>query len=366
MSGTSVDGIDAALVDFAPKTPQLIAHDNTPFPAKIREAILALCSPGKNEIDRCGQLDVEIGKLFSIAVTSLLTKANISAKDIVAIGSHGQTIRHRPGLISPFSMQIGDPNTIAAKTGITTVADFRRKDMTVGGQGAPLVPAFHQAIFESTPIPITIVNIGGIGNVTFLDSQHKLTSGFDTGPGNTLMDAWIFQHLHKEYDKNGKWATTGNANTLLLEALLTDPYFKQKPPKSTGTEYFNLAWLNYYLDQFEVNLKPEDVQATLLKLTAVSIINAINKHAPSTREVLICGGGVHNKPLMQEISRTGQTLISPSLKTASTEERGISPDYMESMAFAWLAMQTLARKPGNLPSVTGAEKEVILGAVYYP
>ncbi|MBL4868671.1 MAG: anhydro-N-acetylmuramic acid kinase [Pseudomonadales bacterium] len=366
MSGTSVDGIDAALVDFSSNAPALIAHHETPFPVSIRERIIALCSPGENEIDRCGQLDIEIGKLFAEAAASLLAKAKINPNDIIAIGSHGQTIRHRPTLLSPFTLQIGDPNTIAQKTGITTVADFRRKDMVVGGQGAPLLPAFHQAVLKSTSTCIAIVNIGGVGNITLLNPRHKRTLGFDTGPGNTLMDAWIVQHHGKQYDENGFWAAEGTTNTELLEALISDPYFELVPPKSTGREYFNLVWLDSYLEKMNCEISPKDVQATLLRLTALSIVNAIHQYGSATEEILVCGGGVHNKILMQEISTIAESLISPTLKTLSTEDKGINPDHMESMGFAWLAMQTLERKPGNLPSVTGAEKEVVLGAVFYP
>ncbi|MBV1881755.1 MAG: anhydro-N-acetylmuramic acid kinase [Pseudomonadales bacterium] len=366
MSGTSVDGIDAALVDFSGNMPQLIAHNETSFPEEIRNNILTLCSSGDNEIDRCGQLDIEIGHLFSQAVNALLIKAKISATEILAIGSHGQTVRHRPALPSAFTLQIGDPNTIAHQTGITTIADFRRKDIALGGQGAPLLPAFHRAVFKSSSKHTAIVNIGGFGNVTLLNPLKQWPLGFDTGPGNTLLDLWIHQHQGKQYDENGNWASQGFVNKKLLSELMADPYFQLPPPKSTGREYFNLAWLNAYLEKVGTPIQPVDIQATLLLLTAQSIVDAIKIYGPDTEEILVCGGGVHNKRLMKAISTTAQKQFTSTVETLSTEMRGVNPDYMESMGFAWLAMQTLERKPGNLPSVTGARKEAVLGAVYYP
>lgn len=372
MSGTSIDGIDAALVDFSSTPPQLIAHSDTPFPEEMRNDIIALCSPGDNEIDRCGKLDINIGKLLAQSVISLLEDAAVDARDVIAIGSHGQTVRHRPFIGSPFTLQIGDPNTIAQQTGITTVADFRRKDMAAGGQGAPLVPAFHQTLFNSPNSHATlkkantvVVNIGGMANATFLQKEAGKTHGFDTGPGNTLLDAWIGEHKDLHYDTNGNWGATGSVNKTLLKALLSDPYFELSPPKSTGREYFNLPWLNQHLEQLDLPLSPRDVQATLLQLTTSSIVNAIKEYGPDTDEILVCGGGVHNIRLMSSLLSSAQNLISKDIKAISTAEKGINPDQMESMAFAWLAMRTLERRPGNLPSVTGACEEVVLGAVYY-
>ncbi len=353
MSGTSADGIDAALVDFHSTQPKLVAHHFTEFNPELRERILALNHPGHDEINRLGELDHLLGKAFADAAIALLAKSGIAASDIRAIGSHGQTIRHRPQL--RFTLQIGDPNMIAAKTGITTVADFRRRDMAYGGQGAPLVPAFHQTILSSTKHDRAIVNIGGVANITFLpcDSQKSIL-GFDTGPGNNLMDAWIQQHLQKTHDKNGEWAKQGTVSLDLLEKLLSDAYFKMIPPKSTGPEYFNLAWLNKHL----CSQKNGDVQATLAELTAITISNAI-KNVMHDGEVLICGGGVHNQYVMQRLA----ALLEP-LHVLSTEAYGVHPDWMEAMAFAWLAKQTLDKKPGNVMKVTGAKQEAILGGIY--
>lgn len=351
MSGTSADGIDAALVDFHSAKPSLIAHHFTEFDAELRKRILALNHPGHDEINRLGELDHLLGKTFAQAAHVLLEKSNISASHIRAIGSHGQTIRHNPD--ARFTLQIGDPNIIAADTGITTIADFRRKDMAHGGQGAPLVPAFHQAILSSETYDRAIVNIGGVANMTFLPRNQRVL-GFDTGPGNNLMDAWIQMHVGKSHDKNGEWAKQGMISAELLKKLLDDAYFKAAPPKSTGPEYFNLAWLKKYVDHH----KEVDVQSTLAELTAVTITHAV-KHLMDQGEVLICGGGVHNDYLMQRLT----ALLQP-LQVLSTEVYGVHPDWMEAMAFAWLAKQTLDKKPGNIMQVTGARQTAILGGVY--
>jgi anhydro-N-acetylmuramic acid kinase len=353
MSGTSADGIDAALVDFNSATPLLVAHHFTEFSSDLRERILALNHPGHDEINRLGELDHILGKAFADAANTLLAKSGIATSDIRAIGSHGQTIRHHPQL--RFTLQIADPNMIAAKTGITTVADFRRRDMAYGGQGAPLVPAFHQTILRSKDHDRAVVNIGGVANITFLPCDlQKSILGFDTGPGNNLMDAWIQQHLQKTHDKNGEWAKQGIVSVDLLKKLLNDAYFKMIPPKSTGPEYFNLAWLNKHLG----SQKNDDVQATLAELTAITISNAI-KNLMNSGEVLICGGGVHNQYLMQRLT----ALLKP-FDVLSTEKYGVHPDWMEAMAFAWLAKQTLEKKPGNVMQVTGAKEQAILGGVY--
>lgn len=354
MSGTSADGIDAALVDFNSAKPVLVEHHFTEFNTELRVRILALNHPGHDEINRLGELDHLLGKVFAEAANTLLEKSGVTASDIRAIGSHGQTIRHHPQLA--FTLQIGDPNIIAAKTGITTVADFRRRDMAHGGQGAPLVPAFHQTILTNTEYDTAVVNIGGVANITFLpcDTQKSIL-GFDTGPGNNLMDAWTQQHLQKTHDKNGDWAKQGTASIDLLEKLLSDAYFKTPPPKSTGPEYFNLTWLQKHLSH---RYKDVDVQATLAELTAVTITHAV-KNLMTQGEILICGGGVHNQYLMQRLA----SLLEP-LHVGSTEAHGVNPDWMEAMAFAWLAKQTLERKPGNVTQVTGAKQSAILGGVY--
>jgi len=354
MSGTSADGIDAALVDFSESSPKLIATYYSPYSSSLREKIHALCAPGENEIERLAEIDVLLGKAFANTVNTLLKNQAISPEKIHAIGSHGQTIRHYPKLT--FTLQIGDPNIIAAETGIVTVADFRRKDLAFGGQGAPLVPAFHQQIFSAKEKNRAIVNIGGIANVTLLSPHNESVLGFDTGPGNTLLDAWIHSQQKKPYDENGDWARLGSLNQDLLHALLLDPYFKLAPPKSTGREYFNLDWLQKYLANRTIS--PADVQATLVELTAQSIMNAIKTHLQAA-DVFICGGGVHNQFLIERLRAQSAFTIK------STEEFGIPPDWVEAIAFAWLAKQTLNRQPGNLPSVTGAKKNTILGGIYY-
>lgn len=359
MSGTSVDGIDAAVVDFSEAYPAVVATHYTPYAAELKNQILSLCQPGDNEIERLGQLDVLLGKEFATAVKQLLNHASLSPQAITAIGSHGQTIRHAPHNNHRFTLQIADPNTIAAETGITTVADFRRKDIALGGQGAPLVPAFHQHVFTRTDKNRAIVNIGGIANVTMLP-QHQQDNiiGFDLGPGNVLLDAWIKLHQDKQHDPQGEWGAQGSVQTDLLSQFLSDNFFKLSPPKSTGREHFNLAWLNQHLQHKKI--AAVDVQATLVEMTARSIIEPIRHHF-SSGEILVCGGGAHNAYLMSRLS----ALAQPQCSVASTQLYGLDPDWIEAMAFAWLARQTINRQPGNLPGVTGATKTAVLGGIYY-
>lgn len=361
MSGTSMDGIDAALVDFSHAQPKLIATHYTPFPEPLRKKIHALCLDGDDEIVRLGELDVILGKEFANAVNAILKQQSLPPSMIKAIGSHGQTIRHMPEQPYRFTMQIGDPNIIAAETGITTIADFRRKDIALGGQGAPLVPAFHHHVFSSNTINRAIVNIGGIANVTIL-LKEKMGQiiGFDTGPGNMLMDAWIHTHQNESHDKDGMWSAEGVVQKDLLKQFMADDFFRLPPPKSTGRELFNLSWLNNHLQIHGNTISAVDVQATLVELTATSIIHAVHKYMPDG-EILVCGGGAHNAHLMARL----QALATPNMVVATTEKCGIHPDWVEAIAFAWLANQTLNRKAGNLPSVTGAKKPTILGGVYY-
>lgn len=359
MSGTSADAVDLALVDFANNQVQLVATHSLPLASDIRQQIHHLGNPADNEIDRMGELDRQLGEIFADSINQLLSTTGISPNQILAIGSHGQTIRHRPpGTVKyPFTLQIGNPNTIAERTGITTVADFRRRDMAADGHGAPLVPAFHQAIFQSQNIDRAVVNIGGMANITWLPNSGK-TLGFDTGPGNVLMDTWILKNLGKNYDANGDWAASGQVDKELLEDFLAHPFFAQIPPKSTGREAFNLAWLDDRLAQ--KTLSPADIQATLLALTAESIAKDIKYLTTSTCEVFVCGGGAYNLRLMAELAQR-----LPQATVASTAALGIAPEWIEAMAFAWLAYQTMNRKPGNLSAVTGAKREVILGGVYF-
>jgi len=358
MSGTSIDGIDAALVSI-PLNGRLtlLASHQHPFPAALRNSIQALMLPGPDEIEREGELDVQLGRLFADAAKTLLAKSGVSASSIRAIGSHGQTIRHRPHAAYPFTRQIGNPSVVAEDTGITTVADFRARDLAAGGQGAPLVPAFHQWFFRKPGTNRAIVNIGGIANITWLPATDGgLVLGFDTGPGNTLLDQWIARHRNEPYDRDGAWAASGRVQNDLLARLMADDYFAKAPPKSTGREHFNLAWLE---QQFAGKLAPEDIQATLAELTAASIAQGLKSLPEKIDEIYICGGGHHNRHLLARLQAQ-----LPGMPVASTETLGLDPDWVEAAAFAWLAHQTLAGHAGNLPSVTGARHPVLLGGIY--
>lgn len=356
MSGTSIDGIDAGLVDFTDDNIRVIAFQYQAFSADLREKIHQLSQPDQPVLlEHFGAIDSQLGQLFAEATLTLLDKAGIPANSIKAIGSHGQTVYHAPNGCHGFSLQIGDPNRIAELTGITTIADFRRRDIAAGGQGAPLVPAFHQAVFGTPDQTTTVLNIGGIANITVLGKKPVL--GFDTGPGNTLMDYWCQKNLARPYDANGDWAHKGEINTELLSHLLADVYFRQTPPKSTGKEYFSPAWLNQKIIPFLAS-KPEDIQATLCQFSAASIVDAILKYADDSEHVLVCGGGVHNQQLLAMLR---ELLPMPVTSTAAF---GIDPDHVEAIAFAWLAKQTLQHKPGNLCSVTGAKTPVVLGGIY--
>ena len=366
MTGTSMDGIDAALVEFsdADKSNQIriVTTHSHAIPKTLRTALLDLSLPGRDTIDQMGSADAQLGELLAEAVNSLLLKASMASTQITAIGSHGQTIRHRPPGASsesplPFTLQIGDPNRIAAHTGISTVADFRRRDIALGGHGAPLVPAFHQAAFHDAEHHRVIVNIGGISNITCLPAQGTV-SGFDTGPGNGLLDAWINRHRRLAYDNGGQWAASHAPHPGLLAHLKQHEFFNQPPPKSTGREDFNLDWLDRQLKNFAA-IDAGSVQATLLALTTESIAEAIEKTSTLATEIYICGGGALNTALMDAL----KTLLAPA-KFASTNALGIDPEWVEAAAFAWLARQTLAGLPGSLTEVTGATKAEILGAIY--
>ena len=360
MSGTSLDGIDAGLVEFDGDQIKLLAFEYLPFSDSIRQTIQQLSHPDNPiPLKEYGATDTALGKLFANAVNKLLNKSAYSSEDITAIGSHGQTIYHAPDIPSAFSLQIGDPNVIAEQTKITTIADFRRRDIAAGGQGAPLVPAFHRAIFS--PLfnleeqNISVINIGGISNITYLSSDK--TIGFDIGTGNTLIDYWIQKNIGHSYDKNGDWAKTGKPDIELVNHLKNDSYFMLAPPKSTGKEYFSPAWLDKKISHF-THCRPEDIQASLCQFTADSISEAIQHYAPLTHQTLICGGGIHNDYLINIIKKN---LAHP---VSSTAKFGINPDHIEAMAFAWLARQTINHLPGNLTEVTGAKTPVILGGIY--
>ena len=358
MSGTSIDGIDAALVNLSDHTVELIAFEYLPFSFEIQTELQRLSAPNALiSLQDYGEMDSRLGHWFVRAVETLLRKKQLSSTAIIAIGSHGQTIYHSPSGQYPFSLQIGDPNYIAEQTQITTVADFRRRDLAVGGQGAPLVPAFHKAVFRCNSETRCVVNIGGIANITVLPADETLpVLGFDTGTGNVLLNQWTLRHLNKSYDKNGAWANTGVVNFELVNCLKKEPYFHAIPPKSTGVDYFSLAWLESKCEL--QNYLPEDVQASLCYLTAITICEAILKFAPETMRILVCGGGVHNAYLMNLLIENAHCAVQ------STAEFGLHPDHVEAIAFAWLAKQTLHQKTGNLEAVTGAKRPVILGGIY--
>lgn len=360
MSGTSMDSIDAALVEISAGKTRLLQAISHSWPQALQSRLRAQASNNACTLREHGELDHLCGHQFARAAHRLMDVSGLDASRIRAIGSHGQTIHHHPHPPAPFTLQIGDPNIIAEETGVTVVADFRRRDMAAGGQGAPLVPAFHQAIFQHPSRNRVILNIGGIANITRLPASGQPTMGFDTGPGNCLMDLWCTRKCGLPYDSNGNLAARGAPNTRLLKTLLEDDYFRKPPPKSTGTEYFGAKWLDGKLEKHP-GLSDEDVQASLLAFTASSIRQAIQRWAPATEEILVCGGGVHNQALLNMLS----SLVSP-IPVLSTDgiPGGLDPDWVEAAAFAWLARQTLEGIPGNLPAVTGATHPVILGSIY--
>ncbi|MCL1141929.1 anhydro-N-acetylmuramic acid kinase [Shewanella gaetbuli] len=357
MSGTSMDGVDAVLVDFASGYPKFIGAYTQSIPTHLLKGLQQLCQPDRDEINRMGQLDRSVGLLFAQAVNQLLTQENISPNDVIAIGSHGQTVRHMPNLDMGFTLQIGDANTIAVETGIDVIADFRRKDIALGGQGAPLVPAFHQQIFTQAETNRVILNIGGIANITYLPANANEVLGFDTGPGNNLIDAFIQQVQQKPYDKDGEWADSGTSHPALLAHMLSHSYFSQPYPKSTGRELFNLTWLERQLAEFN-HIKDADIQSTLLDLTCHTIANDVNSLS-KTGEIYVCGGGALNKALMRRLAK-----LLPGYQLSTTSALGIDPQWVEGIAFAWLAMRHEHNLPANLPAVTGASRETILGAKF--
>jgi anhydro-N-acetylmuramic acid kinase len=357
ISGTSADGIDVALARFD-QAPCLHAALTQPYPDDLRRRILALAQgDGRIALDELGALDVEIAHGFAMAANALLQREGIVAGSVTALGSHGQTVRHRPQQTPPYTLQLGDPSVIAEITGIATVADFRRRDIAAGGQGAPLAPAFHAAMLARDGIDRVVLNLGGIANITILDDERL--RGFDTGPASCLLDAWAQEQLGEPFDRNGAFAARGKVDEALLTRLLDEPYFAAAAPKSTGREVFHLDWLRLCLSMSRAT--PVDVQATLVELTARSIANAVRAHAPSAREVLVCGGGVHNPVLMRAIA----VALAP-IAVASTATRGIDPDFVEAMAFAWLARERmLGHAPENVCNVTGARGARVLGGIYF-
>ena len=361
MSGTSLDGVDIALMTFGEKT-QFIAAQFTPMPAELRQDLLQLISQGNSTLQRLGELDLRLALLYAEAVNHFLTRHQLQPQQICAIGCHGQTVWHAPQGNFPFTMQLGDMNLLAARTGIDVVGDFRRKDMAFGGQGAPLVPAFHQAVFFDPNWATVVLNIGGISNVSLLIPEQPVI-GFDTGTGNTLLDQWIEKHQGKAYDKNGEWAASGQVNSDLLAALLDEDFFQLPPPKSTGRELFNLAWLENKIQKIASKttaLLPQDVQATLAEFTVQSIVLALNNIQTTLPcRLLVCGGGAKNQAIMNGLKQA-----LPNWRIQLTTELDLDIDYVEAAAFAWLAYRRMHNLPANLPSVTGATSAVSLGAIF--
>lgn len=353
MSGTSLDGIDAVLVDFSPDNPRLLGKFFMPYDEELRLALLDLQHPSHDELHRAQLIANQLARQYAIAVQTLLEQCAWQPEQVTAIGCHGQTIRHCPE--QGYTLQIGNAALLAELTGIAVISDFRSRDIAAGGQGAPLVPAFHDRVLRHPGIHRVIVNIGGISNLTNL-APNKQTAGFDCGPGNLLMDAWCMQHLHRPYDDDGAWAESGKVLPELLDRLLAEPYFKLAPPKSSGRDLFNLSWLQRHLQKNEA---PEDVQATLLLLTSISIAQAIRTHCDGAQEIYLCGGGAHNGALRRSLADQ-----LPGCSILTTNDLDIDGDYLEAIAFAWLARQNLLGIPANLPRVTGATHPCILGAAY--
>lgn len=354
MSGTSLDGLDIALIEQEQRTTLLATH-YIPMPEPLRLALLALCASGPDEIARAAIAQNQWVQLAAEGIDHLLHAQQLRAEDIRAIGSHGQTIRHEP--VRGFTVQIGNPALLAELTGITVVGDFRSRDVAAGGQGAPLVPAFHEALFEHQGDRLAVLNVGGFSNLSLIE-QDKPVSGFDCGPGNVLLDAWINEKQGRGYDANGTWAASGAVLPGLLAQLMSDPFFSGTGPKSTGRELFNLPWLHHHLST-QPPYADEDVQATLLELTALSIIDSLQKAQKDTQVLLVCGGGAHNGALMARLAS-----LLPAAKVGSTADFGVDPDWVEAMAFAWLAHCCLEGIAANRPSVTGARGLRTLGAIY--
>ena len=356
MSGTSVDGIDAVLVSIQNREIYVIDSISKKFPDKLASDIKELLSKGETSLQKLGEIDHRLGLAYADCVNSLLSNAGVGNDEIVAIGCHGQTIFHAPGTKYPFTMQIGDGNLLAAKTGITTITDFRRMDMAFGGEGAPLTPAFHKEFFGTPSEKRVILNLGGIANITILEKGRVF--GMDTGPANCLLDLWIQASLGKKFDEDGNWAKSGQINDDLLKEFLKEEYFNLEPPKSTGKELYNLDWIRQKMNTFS-DMPSRDVQATLTELTARTVAGAIVKYAPGTQAVYVCGGGAFNKFLLERLA-----YYLPDISISTTSKLGMPEQLVEAVAFAWLAYQRMKENAGNLPEVTGAKEKVVLGNIY--
>ena len=363
MSGTSLDGVDAALVQFEPGAPpQLVQAHHQPYPESLRQAVLAVCQGQAVTLAAVGALDVQVARAYAQAVYALLQQAGVAAHQVQALGAHGQTVHHQPVGDERFSMQLGCANTLAVATGIPVVADFRRRDMALGGQGAPLAPGFHDQVLRHPSRTRVVLNSGGIANISVLVPGQPCL-GYDTGPANMLLDAWVQQQCGQPFDADGAWAAQGRVNPLLLQHMLADPYFAAPPPKSTGREHFGMAWLQRQLAATAgtpSDTAPVDVMRTLLELSALSVAQAVARHADAG-ELLVCGGGARNAFFMQRLAA-----LLPGWQVAPTDTQGVPAQWMEAMAFAWFAQRTLRGLPASLPSVTGASRACVLGAVYLP
>lgn len=358
MSGTSLDGADAVLVDFS-SAPRVLGHYHAPYEDSLKRLLLNLSSERQVDILELGQAGIRLSQHYATVCLRLLEQAEVSPSSVAAIGYHGQTVRHCPELEQPFSLQLGEPSTLVELTGITTVAQFRQRDIAAGGQGAPLVPPFHQFMFSTSQESRIVLNLGGIANITWLPRDRSSLSGFDTGPANLLIDGWCQRFAHCSFDRNGDLARQGKVIPPLLEELQAHPYFKMAPPKSTGRETFHLGWA---LDKIqELGLAPEepDILTTLTELTAWSVADAIKGQHYPLDTLILCGGGAYNQYLRERIAAH-----LPQVRVCSSEEFGLLPDQVEAVAFAWLARQTLTGQPGNHPQVTGAKGPRRLGAIY--
>jgi anhydro-N-acetylmuramic acid kinase len=359
MSGTSLDGVDGVLADFSGTQPRVLAHHAMPLPPALKQELLALNTPSDNELHRAALAANTLVRAYAQTVQALLSVAQTNARDVCAIGAHGQTVRHQPGAYdgTGYTLQLSNPALLAELTGIDVVADFRSRDLAAGGQGAPLVPAFHQGIFGQANRTVGVLNLGGIANLSVLHANGDVL-GFDCGPGNALLDYWCHTHTGEAFDDNGAWGASGTVIEPLLQVLLAEPFLQQTPPKSTGRDLFHPTWLATQLSGF-TNAKPVDVQATLTAFTASACVNDVNRHAPDAAELIVCGGGALNGGLMQRLQAG-----LPKVSVLSSAERGMPPLQVEAAAFAWLARQTVLGLPGNLPKVTGAQGARILGGIF--
>jgi anhydro-N-acetylmuramic acid kinase len=359
MSGTSLDGVDGVIYDFSGQSPQVTAFSNAPFPVELRAELLALNSAGSNELHRAALAANGLTRVYASVVSQLLTLANLKTSDITAIGAHGQTVRHRPGEFdgTGYSLQLNNPALLAELTQIDVVADFRSRDLAAGGQGAPLVPAFHQDVFANPSESVAVLNIGGISNLSVL-GQIEPSLGFDCGPGNALMDYWCHLHTGALFDKDGAWAASGHANKNLLNELMSEPFISKTPPKSTGRDLFNVTWLNDKLRSY-VTVSAQDVQATLTEFTAQACAENVKHYAKNSTTVMICGGGALNQQLMLRLQAA-----LPDMKVSSSGLHGLPPLQVEAAAFAWLARKAIRRETASFKNVTGAQGSRILGAIY--